>query len=68
MALDASLDEQNGLGRFHGAALVRRGSDTLLDRGFGCADDEFKGTRSVALPCCEVATSSVLLAKLSLGT
>jgi CubicO group peptidase (beta-lactamase class C family) len=37
MALEAHLDEQNQLGRFHGACLVRRGSDTLLDRSFGFA-------------------------------
>jgi CubicO group peptidase (beta-lactamase class C family) len=40
MALDAYLDEHNELGKFHGAALVRRGGDTLLDRGFGFADYE----------------------------
>ena len=40
MALEAYLDEQNELGTFHGAALVRRGGHALLDRGFGFADYE----------------------------
>src|SRR5215468_6759302 len=37
VTLEAYLEEQDRLGKFHGAALVRWGSDTVLDRGFGFA-------------------------------
>ena len=42
MALEAHLDEQNRLGRFHGAALVRRGSQILASKD-----------GSLSLPVCD---------------